>query len=254
MLHRIVIDQGRPVESTLKKWVTEKNITLPCYIQLNGTLAQVDVSPSPESPPLSVHGPLYIATGQTVIDEHRTQTMGVVSWSDNGVPRMLAGRLTNLVAERIVGVIVLDGQSLRPVTFAPSHAPEAIRTEAHSEGPDTLVPEDVLQPARSALKSTMEMPQLGDLKGTIDSGWAQALSESQESNASNTLEPELKPGDVLLHPRFGRCRVVRTPMFGKVKARRPTGALIDLHLKVLLLKRLPDEDGRRIFEVSIRKR
>ena len=207
MLHRLVIDQGRPVESTLKKWVNQKDLALPCYVQLNGTLSQVDVSPSPDSPPLSVTGPLYIASGQTVIDEHQTQTMGVVSWSDNGVPRMLAGRLTNLVAEHITGVLVLDGQSLRPITFAPSHAPAPILSDAFGDEPDTITPDDILTPARSALKSTMEMPQLGELQSAVDSGWAQAMTESQTASSESESDVELKPGDIMLHPRFGRCRV-----------------------------------------------
>ena len=215
-----MIDQGRPVESTLKKWINQKDLALPCYVQLNGTLSQVDVSPSPDSPPLSVTGPLYIASGQTVIDEHQTQTMGVVSWSDNGVPRMLAGRLANLVADHITGVWF--GRTISsPITFAPSHAPAPILTDAFGDEPDTITPDDILKPARSALKSTMEMPQLGELQSAVDSGWAQAMSESQAASSASESEVELKPGDIMLHPRFGRCRVARSPMFGKGQSTSP---------------------------------
>lgn len=98
-------------------------------------------------------------------------------------------------------------------------------------------------------------------------GWAAAVAASREPTAPRPAasaraadpadlgfdvdaDPELRIDDVLIHPRFGRCRVVR-PGDDKVKVRRPTGAFIDLHLKVCTFNRLPDEDGRRVFELRI---
>lgn len=63
-------------------------------------------------------------------------------------------------------------------------------------------------------------------------------------------DPDLRKDDILIHPRFGRCRVV-VPGDDKVKVRRPTGAFIDLHFKVCTFSRLPDEEGKRVFELRI---
>jgi hypothetical protein len=66
--------------------------------------------------------------------------------------------------------------------------------------------------------------------------------------------PDLEPGDLLVHPRFGRCRVVRAPVSEKVKLKRPTGGLFDMHLRVVSFTRAPDEDGRRVFRLEIKRR
>lgn len=97
-------------------------------------------------------------------------------------------------------------------------------------------------------------------------GWGAAVSASKppsRGRASRPADmsdlgfdvdgpPDLRPGDLLLHPRFGRCKVARGGR-DKVKVRRPTGGHFDLALKVCTFTRLPDEEGRRVFQVRIGK-
>jgi hypothetical protein len=64
-------------------------------------------------------------------------------------------------------------------------------------------------------------------------------------------EPDLAPGDVLIHPHFGRCRVAKAGDDEKIKVRLPTGRLVDLHLGVMRLFRCPDEDGKRVFKARV---
>ena len=66
-------------------------------------------------------------------------------------------------------------------------------------------------------------------------------------------DPDLRGGDLLIHPRFGRCKVIKVAD-DKLKVRRPTGAFIDLHMRVCTFTRLPDEEGRRVFDVRIGKK
>ena len=62
----------------------------------------------------------------------------------------------------------------------------------------------------------------------------------------------LKVGDVMLHPRFGRCKVVKAPSFGKVKIRRPSGSFTDLHLKVIRITKIEEKDGDRMIHIQIK--
>ncbi|MCB9544821.1 MAG: hypothetical protein H6706_02890 [Myxococcales bacterium] len=63
--------------------------------------------------------------------------------------------------------------------------------------------------------------------------------------------PDLRAGDVLVHPRFGRCQVSKVSG-DKVKVRRQTGALIDLALGVCrFLRDEDDERGRRVYRILL---
>lgn len=64
---------------------------------------------------------------------------------------------------------------------------------------------------------------------------------------------DLAVGDILMHPRFGRCKVVRAPSFGKIKIRKPNGAFSDLHLKVIQITRVEVIDNSRTIHVRIGK-
>ncbi|MCA9542439.1 MAG: hypothetical protein KC620_26260, partial [Myxococcales bacterium] len=65
---------------------------------------------------------------------------------------------------------------------------------------------------------------------------------------------ELRVGDLVVHPRFGRCRVVREAADSKIKLRTASGGrFFDLHLRVARFARLPDEDGKRVFRLRIDK-
>ena len=65
---------------------------------------------------------------------------------------------------------------------------------------------------------------------------------------------ELRPGDVIEHPTFGRCDVMRLEEYGayaSVKLR--SGRLVRLSLEVIGLTLLDTEGNRRIFKVAIER-
>ena len=99
-------------------------------------------------------------------------------------------------------------------------------------------------------------------------GWASAVAASKSSppsrpqgaavtaNGAGPLDedPETKPGDILVHPQFGRCRVVGQVENEKIKLRTATGRFIDLHLGYVKLSRQADEEGLRVFRVTPSRR
>jgi hypothetical protein len=76
------------------------------------------------------------------------------------------------------------------------------------------------------------------------------------SNGAGPLDedPDPKPGDVLIHPQFGRCKAMSPAENDRVKIRMATGRFIDLHLGYVRLVRQADEDGQRVFRVQPTKR
>ena len=84
--------------------------------------------------------------------------------------------------------------------------------------------------------------------------------EPGHSGASNTTPPsaqlkteDLAVGDILMHPRVGRCKVVRAPSFGKIKIRKPSGAFSDLHLRVVQITRVETSPNGRTVHIRIGK-
>ena len=67
-------------------------------------------------------------------------------------------------------------------------------------------------------------------------------------------DPEAKPGDILVHPQFGRCKVLGGTDSDRIKIRMATGRFVDLHLGYVKLIRQADEDGVRVFRVQPIKR
>lgn len=101
-------------------------------------------------------------------------------------------------------------------------------------------------------------------------GWAAAVAASKAppsgsgrhgspgitSNGAGPLDedPEAKAGDILVHPQFGRCKVVGSNDGERIKVRMATGRFVDLHLGYVKLQRQADEDGLRVFRVQPTKR
>ena len=98
-------------------------------------------------------------------------------------------------------------------------------------------------------------------------GWGAAVAASKAAqasprSASRAYHPddlgfdvdgptEWLPGDILLHPQFGRCRVMAASKGSKVKVRRESGGYVDLVLSVFKCIRQADENNARVF--SLRK-
>ncbi len=63
---------------------------------------------------------------------------------------------------------------------------------------------------------------------------------------------EIHPGDIMVHPKFGRCTVMRIEGDQEfVHVRLRNGRIVRLSLEILTLQPQGTEDGQRIFEASI---
>lgn len=263
------IPEGVGVDRMLDEWARGQGRNGLQCIQLFGELRSVDLKAAPGKKVHSLAGPMYLTHGTYVRTEISKVVLGTISYMQGGRPSLVGGSLNRMVSG---GLHAFAGAaptlparaalSDRPTMPEGMPALTASDIEDDEESP-TLIPDDSLN-ERDLVHSTTEMPKLNALQTLSGGGgWGAAIEASGEadtpppkavqSDESKTPHDEatLKPGDILLHPRFGRCRVARVPMFGKVKVRRPTGALIDLHMKVLTFVRNPDEDGSRVYALKI---
>ncbi len=83
---------------------------------------------------------------------------------------------------------------------------------------------------------------------------AKALNTPAVSLAHDTDElPELRPGDVLDHPKLKRCRVMRVEDDYMAHIRLPTGKTSKLLLDIFDIVFVGEEEGRRVFRLRLRE-
>lgn len=290
------IPSGHPIQSSLQA-IHARHDARSALSLLAGTLERATLRAAPDSPPLPLAGPLFLVHATAMWAGDGMQMMALVSWSEQGLPRMLAGQLDDAISAGVrVALPASAGRAstalpaaaavpappadvpgdLPPWEAEPEPAPRNVRRAARAastEAPDSahvdlsaemaaLTPNPATTPAPSSTKAQ---------PAASGGGWAAAVAASKPVSGSSRRgsrkpptasdlgfdvdgDPDLRRGDVLLHPRFGRCKVIKASD-DKVKVRRASGAFIDLHMKVCTFTRLPDEDGKRVFDVRIgRKR
>lgn len=276
------IPAGHPLQSSIEALYHRRGLAPAAVSTLRGALQRASLRPAPDAGPLPLGGPLYLVHATAAPAGDGVQIMAIVSWSDHGLPRMAAGLLDDAISAGVQVNFATDdpaepaAEPAAPIERAPTRAAEPTAPErpaarrARPAKPDAdsphvdlsaemalLEPSPAATPAPPAPAKPAAAPTGG--------GWAAAVAASKTPAAPAPSagppspsdlgfdidgDPDLERGDILLHPRFGRCKVIK-PLDDKVKVRRPTGAFIDLHLKVCHFSRLPDEDGHRVFDVRI---
>ena len=224
------------VDRMIDEWLGNLEDQTPQFIKLCGRLKGADIKVGPGRRVTSVRGEIYLSHAQYVSSEHGRLLMGTISWIEEGRGRMLSGRLRGLVSAGVhaflfladAGGAVSSDESRESFT---SEFPAMVPADAGAADEDveteleTLAPDDSLSDSLSdgrLVHSTVEIPKLAQLAASAkkEDGWLAAVEGAQtDDDSTPDGPPELKPGDILLHPRFGRCRVARSQMFGKVKHR-----------------------------------
>ncbi|MCA9527676.1 MAG: hypothetical protein KC549_15415, partial [Myxococcales bacterium] len=97
-------------------------------VLLVGTLDAATVAPAPHAEPLVLDGPLCLAQGTAVVQPGGIEIFGVVAWTDQGIPRQLAGRIEGAVS----GGLAVAGL---PAPAAGSAPPPEARLELEVEAP-----------------------------------------------------------------------------------------------------------------------
>jgi predicted DNA-binding protein with PD1-like motif len=67
----------------------------------------------------------------------------------------------------------------------------------------------------------------------------------------NLEEPAMKPGDILEHPKLGRCRVMKVDEGEFAHVRLPRGRIRKLSLEIVNVEFDREEDGRSVFRAII---
>lgn len=65
--------------------------------------------------------------------------------------------------------------------------------------------------------------------------------------------PEMKPGDILDHPKLGRCRIMKVEEDDYAHIRLPRGKISKLILHIFDIQYKGQEDGRNVFSLRMRK-
>ncbi len=286
------IPPGHPLQSSLLALYARHGLPATALATLRGSLERATLSAAPGAPAVPLAGPLFLVHASATPAADGMSVLAVVSWSDHGLPRMLAGQLDDAISAGIQAWLPAAGPATStatstdglpdvsraevppweaPVEPAPRNArpagarpKKARQPKADSPHVDlsaemaALTPDPAATPAPATPKSEATPAPSGG-------GWAAAVAASQAPKRTSGSrrpaspsdlgfdvdgDPDLRRGDVLLHPRFGRCKVIKAAS-DKVKVRRASGAFIDLHMKVCRFTRLPDEDGKRVFDVRI---
>ncbi len=132
--------------------------------------------------------------------------------------------------------------------------PRVRSAEPERPSPPPEVVEEVLraEEQRNAEERTIEVvrkpPRLG-------AQWSDAIKRSEELDQDDEDEDEeieLRKGDILAHPRFGRCTVLSIDEDERVVVRRPgggTAALARTHMK--LYPSGSTEQGQTIYRLSV---
>ncbi len=213
---------------------------------------------------------------------------GLVSWDDRGQHRVAGGHM--LSAESVTVEFVIDafddisieraldpasgmpvfskvsssGSAGAPAASAPA-APAPSRAATPSPAPTPVKrdpppakPDAIASAAPPASAPAVEEEAPAPIASRRPSGWdmvaaaSEALDhEEPEDDWVEGLDADFKRADVLLHPRFGRCKVLRIEAEERVVLMDGNGKPRTVSLEYLRVQRDPDVPDARVFHVRI---
>ena len=81
-----------------------------------------------------------------------------------------------------------------------------------------------------------------------------SILESNEDDFDEDEErPEMKPGDMLEHPKLGRCRIMKVEEDDYAHIRLPRGKISKLVLDIFDIHYKGEENGRNVYTLRMRK-
>lgn len=255
------------------------------YVRLSGRIRDAQVRVDPEGAPFELDGPVLLVQAWGRLHSGKPFVPNaLLAWQGGGLPSNVAGVLLEAESGGVEAVVEIweDAPADTPQVAddQPRAEPAPTRSRGRSgrrgspagasAGPragSDPGSSDAGRPAGRAAEQASNEASAAEATSSeaapTKGGWAAAVAASQgmsrpaatpAGGRSGEDSPELSPGDILIHPRFGRCRVSRASDGERVKVRSATGRLMDLHFKVLTLQRQPDEDGRRVYKVFIKRK
>jgi predicted DNA-binding protein with PD1-like motif len=180
---------------------------------------------------------------------------------DNGV-EVLGG---HVVAARVFALEfvleVFDDLILRRAVDAATGLPlwaEAIALAAAAGAPAEAAAEADETPLPSPVAPPTPLPAAASIR-SASASWSDVAAASARRSASPADEADdageessLEPGDVLIHPTFGRCEVQRIEgSYEFAHVRLKNGRLVRLSLDILKVAPAGTEGGHRVFRARI---
>ena len=241
------IPPGKTMKEAIEGLFASRYLPPQSRLEIWGAVRSAIVVAAPGATPFHLDTPAFIVSAHAHRKADVIEVYGCLSWVDNGLPRMMAGLLQDADSDGLSVLLPPDS-----VTAHPSPAPIPVSAAPSRKAPPVIAePEPKEEPAPPPV---------------ADASWGTAVSASAAVEApapavarapkkSGQLDaeglPQFKRGDIVVHPRYGRCAVVRSPKFHKLKLRRTTGAFFDLHLKVCSFEVEEDDDGHAVYRVQI---
>ena len=201
------------------------------WLELVGTATEVQTSPGQFA---GKSTRLNITQCVCILSKGNQSVNGTISDAHGQI--VYSGPLHDFVADTIHGRLTMMPQT----PWAPPQDAMATATTPSTKDTVSLETEPV---------SWGDLTQLSEQKSPAPN---RPRKKTKGSATVGSLAPEtFAVGDVMMHPRFGRCKIVRAPAFGKVKVRKPSGAFSDLHLKVIQIVQVETTQTHRVFHVQI---
>lgn len=206
----------------------------------------------------------------------------LLAFADRGIPQMVGGTLvdgTVIALDATLtafdeGAVAFDDAPPRSVS-QPSSPSRTVAAAAPSRptAPAPSRPHAAPLPGVAPTQRPASAPLSGAGASTTppvtaapppSTGWASAVAASNAPRPSTQASigrtsrtqvedesEDLRPGDLIIHPALGRCKVMAPPDSDKLRVRLPAGKLTELHLRVVKVTRSADEDGVRVFRATI---
>lgn len=247
-------------------------------------LSEVDPESGAYQPVGSITGPMTLIQAYGNVSQLGDQTLvilrALVSWNDRGQHRVVGGHM--LCATCVTVEFVIDcfddltiERALDPDTGMPTYskvsvndAPAAPPTSAIGPKAQALPPPKAPASIPTPVAPRPSVPAPGAANQEEDaaavaiatrrpSGWdmvaaaSEALDVEPEDEWTDGLDADLRRGDALLHPRFGRCKVLRVEDEERVvlmdEARKPR----TVSLEYISVQRDPDVPDQKVYQVKV---
>ena len=243
------IPEGKAMKQAVEGLFASRYLPPQSRLEVWGAVRKVRVIPAPGAEAVTIVTDAYIVSGHAHRMTDEIVIYGTVSWSDQGMARVIAGQIYDAESTALTVLLPEGSATEAPGPMAPP-APAPPTPAKASKPPEKKAS---VPPVPAAEPAPAEPSWSDAVNASTDT--QQAPPAPRPASQSGQLDaegvPQFKRGDIVIHPRYGRCAVVRTPKFHKLKLKRTTGAFFDLHLKVCRFDVEADDDGRAVYRVHI---
>lgn len=172
----------------------------------------------------------------------------------------------SVMRERDNGVEILGGHIIAARVFALEFVIDAFDDIILRRGTDSAtgltqwteaLAVGAVEAGAPAAMPTPNVPSAASIPSSVAASWsdvaaASAKREPKVDDSHDVDDGTLEPGDILIHPTFGRCEVQRIEgSYEFAHVRIKNGRLVRLSLEILKVAPAGNEAGHRVFRARI---